>query len=354
MNTRIDRARSFLKGLDAIALSSRANVTYVSGYTGSDAVLVYTDSSASLFVDSRNTLQAKQESSAEVFEITKRWEEIYDHLQDLGVNTIGIESNIIDVDSFIQMKDLFKEIEITPLGKQLMYLRAIKDADEIAVMKKAAIISEQALANVLAGGIISRREIDVAFDLEFEMRRNGASAVSFETIVASGPRSAMPHGAASEKIIRSGEPVVIDFGAVYSGYCSDQTITLYTGKPDDEFKAAYEHVNQAQKHAIESLASGVNTSYVDSRAREYLHSNGRLDKYFGHGLGHGVGMEVHEMPSLSPRSDDVLLDAMVVTVEPGIYIPNKFGIRLEDMFMITDNSCQRITNLDKDAVQVID
>ena len=352
MTSRISRARSYLKGLDAIALSSRANVTYVSGYTGSDAVMVYTDHTAALFVDSRNTLQARQESSDEVFEIKQRWEEIYDHLNDIGVKTIGIESNIIDVDTFIKMKELFKGIEITPLGKQLMYLRALKDADEVALMKKAAKISEQALLRVLASGIVSRREIDVAFDLECEMRRNGASASSFEIIVASGPRSAMPHGAASEKIIGRGEPVVIDFGAVYRGYCSDQTVTVYTGEPDKEFVAAYEHVKQAQKQAIKTLAQGVRASHADNRAREYLHTNG-LGRFFGHGLGHGVGMEVHEMPTLSPTSDDVLADSMVVTVEPGIYVPDKFGIRLEDMFLITDNSCQRITNLDKDAVQVI-
>jgi len=353
MTSRISRARSYLKGLDAIALSSRANVTYVSGYTGSDAVMVYTDNTAAVFVDSRNTLQARQESSAEVFEVKQRWEEIHDHLIDIGVKTIGIESNIIDVDTFIKMKELFKTIEITPLGKQLLYLRALKDAQEIAFMRTAARISEQALLNVLASGIVSRREVDVAFDIECEMRRNGASACSFETIVASGPRSAMPHGAASEKIIGRGEPVVIDFGAVYRGYCSDQTVTVCTAEPGKEFIAAYEHVKHAQKIAIKALSQGVRASHADSRAREYLNDNG-LGRFFGHGLGHGLGMEVHEMPTLSPASDDVLADSMVVTIEPGVYVPDKFGIRLEDMFLITDNSCQRITNLDKEAIQVID
>lgn len=352
MKNRLSRARGYLKGLDAILLYSRANITYVSGYTGSDALMFYTDSHACLFVDSRNTLQAGQESSTEVFEISKRWEEIYEHMSGLGIKTLGIESNVIDVDSFIQIKDLFKGIEITPLGKQLIYLRAVKDAREIELLKKAAVISEQALGRVLAAGIIGRRERDVAFDLECEMKRLGASASSFELIVASGERSAMPHGTASGRTIQSCEPIVIDFGSVFDGYCSDQTITIHTGKAGDEFSEVYRHVRKAQKLAIEALASGAKAAYIDKLARGYLDSTG-LGKFFGHGLGHGVGMEVHEMPTLSPRSEDVLQEAMVITVEPGVYLPGKFGIRLEDTLMITDNSCQRITNLDKDAIQVI-
>jgi Xaa-Pro aminopeptidase len=352
MDKRLNNAREYLKGLDAIVLYSRPNVTYASGYKGSDAVMVYTDSEAFLYVDSRNTLQAKEESATQVFEIKKRWEEIYDHLQSLGIKTLGIESNVIDVDSFIQMKDLFKGIEITPLGKQLRYLRSLKDPDEIALLEKAASISEEALTRVFESGIIGRREVDVAFELEYEMRRLGASASSFELIVASGPRSAMPHGSATDRIIRSDEPVVIDFGSVYKGYCSDQTVTVYTGRAAPDFANAYEMVRKAQKRSVEALSSGVKAVNIDKLARGYLDSVG-LGKYFGHGLGHGVGMEVHEMPTLSPSSDDVLEETMVVTIEPGVYLPGRFGIRLEDMFMITDNSCQRITNLDKDAIQVI-
>ena len=352
MKKRLSRARGFLKGLDAIVLYSRANVSYISGYTGGDGIVIYTDSHAGLFVDSRNTLQAQHESSVEVFEISKRWEEIYEYLNSLGALTLGIESNVLDVDSFIQIKDLFKGIEITPMGKQLVYLRAIKNPDEIVLLKKAALISEESLSLVLKGGIIGRREKDVALDFECEMKRRGASAPSFELIIASGERSAMPHGVASERIIKSGEPVVIDFGCVYNGYCSDQTVTIHTGKAGEEFTQAYNHVLQAQKLGIEALAPGEKASYIDNCARAYLNSTG-LGKFFGHGLGHGVGMEVHEMPTLSPRSDDELSEAMVVTVEPGVYLPGKFGIRLEDTLVITDNSCQRITNIAKEAIQVI-
>ncbi|MRR35731.1 aminopeptidase P family protein, partial [bacterium] len=198
---RLVKARSYLKGLDAILLYSRFNVTYVSGYTGSDAVAVFTETGADLFVDSRNTLQAKEESITDVHEVTRRWEEIYEHLSGLGIKTLGIESNVIDVDSFLQMKDIFREIEMTPMGGQLKYLRSLKDVNETALIAEAARISEMALDEVLHQGIIGRREIDVAFDMECAMRRLGASGSSFEIIVASGPRSAMPHGAASDKVI---------------------------------------------------------------------------------------------------------------------------------------------------------
>lgn len=349
---RIDRARSFLKGLDAILLSSRPNVTYVSGYTGSDALAVYTESHTALFVDSRNTLQAREEAKAEVIEIRKHWEDIYEYLQSLGISTLGIESNVMDLDTFLKLKDLFKGIEMTPLGGQLKYLRAVKDPGEISLIAEAVRISETALQAVLSQGIVGRREADVAFDIECEMRRLGASGPSFETIVASGPRAAMPHGAASEKVIRKRESVVIDYGCIYRGYCSDQTITVCTVDPGGDFMNAYRHVFKAQALGIEALGPGVKASSVDKRAREYLESAG-YGAYFGHSLGHGVGMEVHEMPTLSYISKDTLEEGMVVTIEPGVYIPGKFGIRLEDMFVITDNSCKRITNLDKEAIKFL-
>lgn len=349
---RLAKARTYLKGLDAILLYSRPNVTYISGYTGSDALATFTDSSADLFVDSRNTLQAKEEANIEVHEIKKRWEEIFEHLNGQGVKTLGIESNVIDLDSFLQMKDLFKGIEMTPMGGQLKYLRSVKDPGEIALISEASRIAEQAVNDVLAAGLIGRKEIDVAFDLECGIRRLGASGSSFEIIVASGQRSAMPHGAASDKLIRENEPVVIDFGAIYKGYTSDQTITVYTGKPDQDFMDVYNHVRQAQKSAISAVAKGIKATLPDKAARDYLQSV-ELAQYFGHGLGHGVGMEVHEMPTVSYLSKDTLESGMVFTIEPGVYLPGKFGVRLEDMVLITDNSCKLITNLDKDAIKVI-
>ncbi len=352
MESRLSRARHYLKGLDAILLLSRPSITYLSGYSGSDAVYVYTEYKDFLFVDSRNTLQARQETQAQVHEITRRWEGIHAILQEEGVKTLGVESNILDVDSFIKMKDLYKGIEMTPLGGQLKTLRAIKDAAEVDSIMKAARISETALQSVLAKGIIGRKELDVALDLEGEMKTRGASASSFELIIASGPRSAMPHGAASDKVIGKNEVVIIDFGCVYKGYCSDQTITVTTGNIEGDFQESYMRVKEAQARSIKALTSGVKALDLDRIARDYLGTHG-LGAFFGHGLGHGVGMEVHEAPSVSPLSEDILEKGMVITIEPGVYIPGRFGIRLEDMALITDNSCKLLTNLDKETMRNI-
>jgi len=350
MERRLSRARHFLKGLEAILLLSRPSITYLSGYSGLDAVYVFTEDKDFLFVDSRNTLQARQETHAEVHEITKRDEGIYAVLQDEGVKSLGIESNILDLDSFMKMKDIFKGIEMTPLGGQLKTLRAIKDIDEVDMIKEAAHISEESLKAVLSRGLIGRREQDVALDLEWEMRSRGASAASFELIVASGPRSAMPHGAASDKIISKNEAVVVDFGCICKGYCSDQTVTVTTGNPGGSFQDMYVRVKEAQARSIKALASGVKASDIDKIARDYLGTHG-LGAFFGHGLGHGVGMEVHESPAVSPLSEDILVEGMVITIEPGVYIPGQFGIRLEDMVFVTDNSCKRLTNLDKEIIR---
>lgn len=352
MEKRLVRARQFLKGLDALLISSRQSVTYLSGYTGADAVLLITDAKAVLFVDSRNTLQAGQETAIEVREVVRRWEGVLDVLKEEGVKTLGIESNVIDLDSFMQMKDLFAGIEITPLGSQLKYLRVFKDEREVEFIRKAALISEQALEAVLAKGLIGRRECDVALDLEWEMRERGASAASFELIVAGGPRSAMPHGSASNRVIGPDEPLVIDFGCVCEGYCSDQTVTVATGNPGSAFAEAYARVREAQERSIKALASGVKASSIDKIARDHLEARG-LARFFGHGLGHGVGLEIHEAPSVSSLSDDVLEEGMVITIEPGVYLPGEFGIRIEDMVLITDNSCKRLTNLDKEGIKVI-
>jgi len=352
MERRINRARQYLKGLDAIIITSRPSVTYLSGYTGSDAVFLFTDLKSFLFVDSRNTLQAQQESSVEVHEIVKRWEGIYPILQEEGVKHLGIESNIIDFDSFMQMRDIFKGIEMTPIGKQLKYLRTIKDEAEAELLARAALISEQAVDAVMQKGLVGRTEQSVALDLEWEMRSRGASAASFELIIAAGPRSAMPHGTASERKIQPNEAVVIDFGCIYRGYCSDQTITVVTGKMEPAFEEAYRHVLEAQKKAIKALSPGINASAIDQIARDHLKTAG-LGSYFGHGLGHGVGMEVHEAPTVSYLSEDILEEGMVITIEPGVYIPDKYGIRLEDMLLITDNSCKRLTNIDKGVIRSI-
>ncbi|MEA3224262.1 MAG: Xaa-Pro peptidase family protein [Thermodesulfobacteriota bacterium] len=353
MEKRLNKARFYLKGLDAVLFTDRLNIAYLCGFVGEDASLLITVRGAALFVDSRYTIQARDEAGGvEVYEVFTRWDTIFDYINEHGIKTLGIESNVMDVDTFIMLKNMFRGVEITPIGGQLKYLRIIKDSDEIAFLKNSAKVSEEAIQKVLEKGIIGRRERDVAFDIEWEMGRLGASSVAFEVIVASGPRSAMPHGVASDKVIAPNEAVVIDFGCIYKGYCSDQTITTLTGDAGDSFADVYNCVRDAQSRAVEGIKSGIAAGDVDAIARGFIKDHG-FGEYFGHGLGHGVGMEVHEAPALHQRSVDILDEGMVFTIEPGIYIPGKFGVRIEDTFVITDNSCQRITNLDKSIIRKI-
>ncbi len=352
MMERIAAARGCLKGLDAILFTDRLNIRYLSGFTGTESALVVSRGRAILFVDSRYTTQALDQTDCQVIEVRERWQDIFLKMQNLEIATLGVESNVMDLDTYMKIKNLYKGIELTPLGSQLKYLRVAKDSAEIELMNEAARISEVALDDVLGRGVVGRRECDVAFDLECKMRRLGASAVSFDLIVASGPRAAMPHGVASDRLIGRDEALLIDFGCVYMGYASDQTVTMWTGEPPAEFVDYYKLVYEAQQKAIAALKPGAVSAEVDRQARGHLESAG-LAKFFGHGLGHGVGLNVHEMPTLSPTSSDVLRQGMVVTVEPGIYLAEKYGIRIEDTLVVTDNSCQSITKIDKSSIRII-
>ncbi|OPZ61052.1 MAG: putative peptidase [Deltaproteobacteria bacterium ADurb.Bin510] len=354
MTERLTRARSFLKGLDGLLFVERLNLRYLSGFTGTEAMLLVTAHDAVMFTDSRYTLQAREQldGAIRVIEVHDRWRDVYTELQKLEVGMLGVESDTMDFDTYLKLKNLFKGIQLTPLGAQLKQLRQIKDERELASMRRAARIAETALEAVLAGGLIGRSEAEVALDLEWRMRTAGASAASFDIIVASGPRAAMPHGVAGPRLIGPNEAVIIDWGCVLDGYASDETVTLFTGEPDDDFAKAYELVHAAQQRAIAGLKPGVSAKAVDALARGYLKQAG-LGDYFGHGLGHGVGLNVHEAPTVSPVSEDVLAPGMVVTIEPGVYLPGRFGIRIEDTLVVTDSACQPITNLAKTAIRKI-
>ncbi|HQP30302.1 MAG TPA: Xaa-Pro peptidase family protein [Deltaproteobacteria bacterium] len=349
MHSRLDRLRQACAGTDAVLLTGRVNIAYLSGFTGTEGLLLVTPGDAILCVDSRYTVQAGRETALEVREITRRWEDVYALIKDLGIRSLGLDSNVMDYDTYEQVRKLCEGVEIVPVGPKLKDLRLIKDADEIERLRTAAAVAEEALRAVLEKGIVGRRERDVALDIEWQMRTRGASAVSFELIVAAGERSAMPHGVASDALIPANAPVVIDFGCIVEGYCSDQTVTVTTGNVSDEFEAAYARVFEAQQKAIAALAPGTAAAQVDRLARGHLNEYG-LGAFFGHGLGHGVGREVHEPPSVSSRSEDVLSPGMVITIEPGVYFPGRFGIRLEDCFVITDISCQALTNMAKGAI----
>jgi Xaa-Pro aminopeptidase len=236
---------------------------------------------------------------------------------------------------------------LVPAPRSIKEIRAIKEKEEISYMRKAARIAERGFIQLIPQITVKHREKELALTLEYHIRKAGADRVPFEIIVVSGKRGAYPHGTPGRKEIKKGEFITIDFGAAYQGYCSDETCTLIVGRPTLQQKRVYEAVKEAHDQAISVVTPGVKFTTIDATARKVLEKAG-LGKYFRHGTGHGVGLAVHEAPSISPRGEGEAEAGMVFTVEPGVYIPNWGGVRIEDMVEVTRHGCQLITGIPKD------
>jgi Xaa-Pro aminopeptidase len=334
--------------LNAVLFTDLRNIRYLCGFSGSEGALLVTPEHAWFLCDSRYTEQAAEEvHSAEVRECGAiRIETIAALTTEYGLQRIGFEASHTTVSAFRRMAEKLTGIDLVELGPNLDEIRVAKDAVEIELLRSVATLSSQSLTAILPHIKPGVREIDIALSLELEMRRRGADGIAFDFIVASGVRGAMPHGRASEKFIQAGELVTIDFGALKDGYHSDETVTVACGKP--ELRAAEIHaiVRTAHDMAINSVRPGINCKDLDEIARSFIRENGFGD-YFGHGLGHGLGLEIHEQPTLSPRSTAVLEEGMVVTIEPGIYIPGFGGVRIEDTVVVTAYGCDVLTSADK-------
>jgi Xaa-Pro aminopeptidase len=349
---RLDRFRRELskKGLGAALITKRANVRYMSGFTGTNACLVVTESRHFIITDSRYTEQAKIQSPEWCVVETKpdATETIGRLLAESRVDSLGFEDNDMVYGNYKKLEHNLN-IKMAPMGDVIENLRIIKDKSEIQMIKKAVEIADKAFShvlNVIKPGIAEK---EVAAELEYYLKTNGAEGVAFETIVASGSRSSLPHGVASDRKIMNGDVVTLDFGAVYNGYCSDITRTVFVGEPDEEMKKVYNIVLNAQMNALEEVSEGKQGKDVDSIARGYILKSG-YGEFFGHSLGHGVGLEIHEEPRLSPRSDTILKNGMVVTVEPGIYLPGKAGVRIEDLVVINGKKPEILTASDKSMI----
>jgi Xaa-Pro aminopeptidase len=346
---RLDRFRKELdeRGLGAALVTKRENIRYMSGFTGTSASLVITGNRQILITDSRYTEQAKIQSPGWCVIETKSntHETIGQVLSENGCKCLGFEDSNMVYKSYMELKQKIN-LEMAPMGEIIEKMRIIKDKNEIDTIRKAVEIADKAfeyILNVIKPGLTEK---EVASELEHFMKKNGADGEAFETIVASGSRSSLPHGVASDKRIMDGDVVTLDFGAVYNGYCSDMTRTVFVGEPDEEMKKVYNIVLDAQLCALERVSEGLQGKEIDSVAREYISKAGYGD-FFGHGLGHGVGLEVHEGPRLSPRSDTVIENGMTVTVEPGIYLPGKGGVRIEDLVVINGSKPEILTASNK-------
>jgi Xaa-Pro aminopeptidase len=335
--------------LDGILFTSLENIRYLCGFTGSDGALVVTQQGAFFLTDSRYWTQAEEEvTHSEIVHYKKKIEGIASLLSDLKLKATGFESASLTVSHHRSLSEkVAQDVRLLPLEDEIKTLRILKDDHELTLIRKAIEIASEALLGILENVREGSLEQDIALEMEFSMRRNGADALGFDIITASGGRSALPHGKAGGKSIQKGDFIIFDYGARFQGYHSDETCTVVYGSPSPEQKKTYKIVKEAHDKAIEHIRPGILLCDVDAAARDHIRNAGYGD-YFGHGLGHGVGLAVHEDPTINAENKGIAQEGMVFTIEPGIYIPKWGGVRIEDMVRVTSRGAELLTYLPKD------
>ena len=356
---RVDRLRGLLAGAgcDALLLTHLVNVRYLTGFTGSAAIVLLTDDGLLFVTDGRYGDQAVEQLTAAGVDfhlhvgLTGGAQRDYLQTAAAGIPRLGLEAD--DVTWAQQRRfatEWFPEADLIPTEGLVENLRRTKDAGEVARMAEAARIADDALAKVRPRLAEGPTEREIALDLDFEMRRLGAAGSSFETIVASGPNGAKPHHRPSDRRIAPGELIVIDFGAIVDGYCSDMTRTLCVGEPATATAARMvDVVAESQQAGVDAVRAGVEAKAVDEACRAIIAEAGWADAFL-HSTGHGVGLDIHEMPRVSSLSTDTLGAGWVVTVEPGVYLPEFGGVRIEDTVVVTEEGCTVLTNAPKTLV----
>ncbi len=335
------------KHVDALLITHRENIAYMSGFYGSLGALLLLENPV-LFVDGRYYTQAKEEApNYEVILVKDSfWETISEHIKSRGIRRLGFEEGYISYGIYRALRRKLKGISLVPLRNFVEKERTLKRDWEIERMEEALKLSEEALSqclNVLREGM---SEKDLAVELEFLIKRKGEE-LAFQSIVAFGERSALPHAKPTQRKLKKGDVILIDIGARVKGYCSDITRVFFFGKPNEDLLKIYDAVLEAQERAIEGIREGKRGGEIDELARDELRGKG-LAEFFTHSLGHGVGREVHEIPSLAPGNKEKLPSSAVVTIEPGVYVEGLGGVRLEDMVLIGKGSSRNLTRFPKD------
>ena len=339
--------------IDCLLITELNHVRYLTGYTGSNGMVLLFPPKAYFFTDFRYKVQAQKEvkeCSITIAEqaLTAELPKIRRLSKKLK---IGIESSFVTIQLYEKLKDLLPKATFVNTTGIVESVSVVKDLDEIKKIKKAVKIAETALEDTLPMIKPGVKEVDIALELDYKMKKLGAESSAFDIIVASGQRSSMPHGIASNKRIKKGDFITIDFGCFYQGYASDITRTFVLGKATKKQKDIYNIVLTAQKAACKAVKRGLACTRLDNVAREIINKAGYGD-YFGHGLGHGIGLVVHDGPAVSSRSKDTLKVNHVITIEPGIYIPNWGGVRIEDDVVVTSKGGQIITKFPKELMEL--
>jgi len=335
--------RLFRENLDALIVSSPANISYLTEFSSSDAYLLISKKEIIYFTDSRYTeeVKPKLKSVASLKRINGSvFELIAKTSLDLGLNRIGFEERHMPFAEYKKIKECFKaKAYLIPTHNLIETLRQVKGTCEVGKVREAIKITALALEFIKGFIKPGLKELEVAAELERFIRYHGAIGAAFDIIVASGPNSAFPHHRPGQRKIQNDEPVLIDAGVDYFGYKSDLTRVYFLDKINSLTRRVYGIVLKAQEKAIRGIKPGVEIAEVDGLARNYIADNGYA-KYFGHSLGHGIGLETHEAPSISAKNDGILVPGMIFTVEPAVYLPGKFGVRLEDMILVTKKGCE--------------
>lgn len=343
----IKEACNFLNA-DAFLVSSLVNVRYLSGFTGSNGLLLISGNNDFLFTDSRYIEQGREQTCDQItVSLTSGFSAIEEVSRLYSLTNVAFESDHLTYSEFTGMEKLLNpRVNLISSKGVVEKIRSVKDNDEVDLIRRAASLADDAVTLAIQESKPGKSEFEIAWVIEKFLRENGADGVAFDTIVATGANSAKPHHRAGSTIIKAGDPLVIDMGALLNGYRSDITRTILVEGEDEKFRCVYEVVLEAQITAIEAARQGVIAKDLDLVAREVIANHG-FGQNFSHGLGHGVGLNVHEMPMVVPSSDHILEEGMIFTVEPGIYLPGWGGVRIEDMVLLEEAEVSLLTNAPK-------
>lgn len=363
--------------VQAVLINSPANLAYFTGFTGGEAFFIMELGSGEGYVitDSRYYEQVEMECMGlTLVRLEKRnhaevIREVFAHMRpEEAEYRIAIEDRL-NLGDYLKLVDASGQApgHEMPIGngraggkaewnlvicsKEINACRMVKDAGELEKLRRAEAIGDAAFSQILDYIRPGRTEAEIALELEYAMKKQGASGLSFDTIAASGRHSSMPHARVTDRRLEKGDFITMDFGCVYQGYCSDMTRTVALGEPSEEMRKIYQIVLEANLAAVEQIRAGIPCNEIDAVSRNYIADHG-YGEYFGHGLGHGVGLEIHEEPRFSPKCDVVMQENMVITVEPGIYLPGRFGVRIEDLVVVTKSGCERLSHSERELIVI--
>lgn len=353
MLKRIEALQNNLKNNEAFIVYYGPNRFYLTGFNSSAGVVIITPNSADFIIDFRYYEKAKRVvKSCNVILWDKLWQQINDILKAQNIKMLYTETSTIALGDFAALKKNLSGVEISDnskIEKSLYALRSVKDEQELSFMRKAQEITDDGFEYILDYIRPGKTEKAIALELEFYMRRHGSEGIAFEFIAVSGENTSLPHGTPTDRVVRNGDFITMDFGARYNGYCADMTRTVALGGTSEKQRLVYDTVLKAQLEALKQIKIGAVCKEIDAVARNLIYNAG-FEGCFGHGLGHSVGIEVHESPSFNLRDETKLQSGMVISVEPGIYLENEFGVRIEDVICVNDIGYENLTKSPKELI----